>query len=264
MKSLLDAAPGLLGIGASANYIVLSLHRSELRPGGGFQGNYGILSLEGGKQSKDDPLSLHDVYPLDTKYFHSPEVNTAKDTNKYPECVDDGPRPPISLVVAVSEPRNVPLQLGPARPNLSPDFPTNARTAIQTFQYVKDEIPNNGPIAGVVAFTPVLIEDILTVTGNLTVQGAECKQVAVTPDNLEATIHGQQEVAGQLQDAQRKEFTHQLSTHCSTASNASDKSRLKDLFNIVAQAIKHKDLQVYLTDPRAELLLQQLGLASEV
>ncbi len=43
-----------------------------------------------------------------------------------------------------------------------------------------------------------------------------------------------------------------------------DKSKLKDLFNIVAQAIKHKDLQVYLTDPRAELLLQQLGLASEV
>ena len=55
----------MLGVGAPANYIVLSLDRSELRPGGGFQGNYGVLSLEGGKQSQDHPLSLHDVYALD-------------------------------------------------------------------------------------------------------------------------------------------------------------------------------------------------------
>jgi uncharacterized protein DUF4012 len=265
MKSLLDAAPGLLGIGAAANYIVLSLDRSELRPGGGFQGNYGVLSLEGGKQSADHPLSLHDVYPLDTKYFHNPEVNTAKDTNKYPDCVNDGPRPPdFYWWWPYQSLGSCQFNWGLRDSNLSPDFPTNARTAIQTFQYVKDEIPNNGPIAGVVAFTPVLIEDMLTITGNLTVPGTDGKNITVTPDSLEATIHSQQELAGQIQGAQRKDFTHQLSTQLLDRIKHLDKSKLKDLFNVVAQAIKHKDLQVYLTDPRAELLLQQLGLASEV
>jgi hypothetical protein len=271
MKSLLDAAPGLLGIGAAANYIVLSLDRSELRPGGGFQGNYGILSLEGGKQSKDHPLSLHDVYALDTKYFHNPEVNSAKDTNSYPDCMKYGPRPPnFYWWWPYQTLGTCDFNWGLRDSNLSPDFPTNARTAIQTFQYVKDEIPNNGPIAGVVAFTPVLIEDMLAATGNLTVQGwslSDCKpiDITVTPDNLEATIHSQQLLTGSCQDQNaRKEFTHQLSVLLLDRVKHLDKSKLKDLFNIVAQAIKHKDLQVYLTDPRAELLLEQLGLASEV
>jgi hypothetical protein len=265
MKSLLDAAPGLLGVGAPANYVVFSLDRSELRPGGGFQGNYGILSLEGGKQSKDHPLSLHDVYPLDTKYFHNPEINHAKDTNSYPSCVLNGPRPPdYYWWWPYQDLGACQFNWGLRDSNLSPDFPTNARTAIQTFQYVKDEIPNNGPIAGVVAFTPVLIEDILAATGNLTLQGVEGKEVTVTPDNLEVTIHVQHDLAGQLPGAQRKEFTHLLSTLLLDRIKHLDKSKLKDVFNIIAQAIKHKDLQVYLTDPRAELLLQQLGLASEV
>jgi hypothetical protein len=269
MKSLLDAAPGLLGIGAASNYIVIALDHSELRPGGGFQGNYGILSIEGGKQSKDHPLSLHDVYALDSKYFHNPAVNTAKDTNSYPDCVRNGPQPPDYYWwwpyrnLGTCE-----FNWGLRDSNLSADYPSNARTAIQTFQYVKDEIPNNGPVSGVVTFTPVLIADVLAATGNLTVPGwtvPECKQVGitVTPDNLEATIHDQQQVPCQSQSA-RKEFTHQLSTQLLDRVKHLDKSKLKDLFNIVAQAIKHKDLQVYLADPRAELLLQQLGLASEV
>jgi hypothetical protein len=270
MKSLLDAAPGLLGVGAPANYIVISVDHSELRPGGGFQGNYGILSLEGGKQSQEHPLSLHDVYALDIKYFHNPAINTAKDTNSYPECVRDGPLPPdYYWWWPYRDLGTCDFNWGLRDSNLSPDFPSNARTAIQTFQYVKDEIPNNGPIAGVATFTPVLIEDMLTVTGNLTLQGYSpapaCKpiDIVVTPDNLEGTIHGQQLGSCQAGDV-RKEFTHQLSTLLLDRVKHLDKSKLKDLFNVVAQAIKHKDLQVYLTDPRAELLLEQLGLASEV
>jgi hypothetical protein len=262
LKSLLDAAPGLLGVGAPANYLVLSLDRSELRPGGGFQGNYGVLSLEGGKQSKDHPLSLHDVYQLDTKYFHNPEVNHAKDTNSYPTCVRDGPQPPdYYWWWPIRDIGNCDYNWGLRDSNLSADFPTNARTAIQTLQYVKDEIPNNGPIAGVVAFTPVLIEDILAATGNLTIPDFK---VTVTPDNLEKTIHEIQANGGNIPGAERKEFTHQLSSLLLDRLKHLDKSKLKDIFNIVAQAIKHKDLQVYLTDARAELLLEQLGLASEV
>ena len=41
MQRLLDAAPALLGIGQNAYYLVVAMDRSELRPAGGFMGNYG-------------------------------------------------------------------------------------------------------------------------------------------------------------------------------------------------------------------------------
>src|SRR5262249_35193499 len=57
LNTLLDVAPSLLGIGAPAYYLVIAMDSTELRPGGGFQGNYGILTLDGGKQSAKLPLS---------------------------------------------------------------------------------------------------------------------------------------------------------------------------------------------------------------
>ena len=51
LNTLLPGAAALLGVGSPAYYLVVLMDRSELRPGGGFQGNYGILTIEGGKQS---------------------------------------------------------------------------------------------------------------------------------------------------------------------------------------------------------------------
>src|SRR5262249_41129063 len=69
MNSLLDTLPPLLGIGQPGYYLVIAMDRSELRPGGGFQGNYGVLELDGGKQSSTHPLALEDTYTLDKDYF---------------------------------------------------------------------------------------------------------------------------------------------------------------------------------------------------
>jgi hypothetical protein len=257
LNSLLDAAPALLGVGNPAEYLVLAMDRTELRAGGGFMGNYGILELDAGKQSKDRPLALADTYKLDTQYFrlHNPYIDVPG------KCAHNGPKPPeLYWWWPYRDLASCEFNWGLRDSNLSPDFPSNARAAIDIVESAQG-VPNNLPIQGVVAFTPVLIADLLALTGPLDIPtfGAH-----VTADNLETTIHDYQLGGKTPAGVDRKEFTHQLSSLLLDRLKQLPKSQLKDLLTIVEGAIKNKDLQLYLSDPRAELILQQLGLASEV
>ncbi|HEX6820056.1 MAG TPA: DUF4012 domain-containing protein [Ktedonobacterales bacterium] len=257
MNSLLDAAPSLLGVGTPADYLVLAMDRTELRAGGGFMGNYGLLELDGGKQSQDHPLSLEDTYNLDTQYFrlNNPNINDPK------KCATSGPKPPdYYWWWPYRELNSCQFNWGLRDSDLSPDFPTNARTAIGIVASAQG-VPNNRPTQGVVAFTPALIADLLTVTGPIDLSDFNAH---VTADNLETTIHDYQLGGKTPQGVDRKEFTHELASALLAHLKQMPKSQLKDVFSIIEQALKNKDLQIYLSDPRAELVLQQLGLSSQV
>ncbi|HEX8995955.1 MAG TPA: DUF4012 domain-containing protein [Ktedonobacterales bacterium] len=253
LKNLLDAAPALLGVGQPAYYLAIAMDRTELRPGGGFQGNYGLLEIDGGKQSKNSPFSLVNTYPLDAAY-----------AQKLGVLGQDG------CGHAVTEPPNSawwwPVRCvkdfgwGLRDANLSPDFPTNARTAIQIVEEA-GKTPNGAPIQGVVAFTPGLIADILSATGSLYMSDYH---VTVTADNLEQQIHQHQLASPTAAGQDRKEFTHELSTQLLARLKSLHGSGLKTIFSIAEKAIQSKDLQIYVSDPRAELILQQLGLSSSI
>lgn len=252
LKNLLDAAPALLGVGQPAYFLAIAMDRTELRAGGGFQGNYGILELDGGKQSKNPPFGLKNTYVLDQLYSQKFGAVT-------PECIHAVTEPPNSAwwwpVRCVNQ-----YGWGLRDSNMSPDFPTNARAAIQIAQGAGGT-PAGAPIQGVVAFTPVLIEDILKATGPLPMPDYH---VTVTASNLETEIHKYQLDKPTADGQDRKQFTHDLASQLLTRLKSLHGSGLKTIFNIAEQAIKSKDLQVYLADPRAELILQQLGLSSSV
>ena len=252
LKNLLDAAPALLGVGQPAYYLAIAMDRTELRAGGGFQGNYGILELDGGKQSKATPFGLKNTYVLDQLYAQ--KFGATTDT-----CAHAVTEPPNSAwwwpVRCVAQ-----YGWGLRDSNMSPDFPTNARAAIQIVQGASGT-PDGAPVQGVVAFTPVLIEDILQATGPLPMPEYG---VTVTAKNLETEIHTYQLDKPTASGQDRKQFTHDLASQLLTRIKSLHGSGLKTIFNIAEQAIKSKDLQVYLADPRAELILQQLGLSSSV
>ncbi|MEO7000308.1 MAG: DUF4012 domain-containing protein [Ktedonobacterales bacterium] len=254
LKTLLDAAPGLLGIGQPAYYLVVAMDRTELRAGGGFQGNYGILEIKGGRQSKTPALSLGDVYPLDAAYaLANPETPPAGSS-----CGHTTPEPPEYYWwwPVRCDPK---YGWGLRDSNLSPDFPTNAQTAMQIVQDTPNQVPNGAHLAGEIAFTPVLIEDLLSLTGSITLKQYH---VTVTPQNLEATIHYFQLVYPN--QGERKQFTHLLSATLLARIKSLHSAQLKSVLTLVEHAILTKDLQIYLADPRAELILRQLGLASSV
>jgi len=259
LKTLLDAAPALLGIGQPAYYLVVAMDNSELRPGGGFQGNYGVLEIDGGKQSANK-FSLDDTYNLDGSYATKHTQSAAAD----PNCPYTMPEPPNYYwwwPIRCIPPGQSSLGWGLRDSNLSPDFPTNARTAMQITEDA-GEVRNNAPLQGEVAFTPALIAQLLTLTGNITLP--DFNNVTVTPQNLEVQIHEHQ--LGSLESSApgRKTFTHELGSVLLTKLKSLHGSALKNVFKVAVDAIKSKDLQVYLADPRAELILQQLNMASTV
>src|SRR5690349_16388712 len=74
VASLLPVLPALLGIGTPANYLIEIMDSTELRPAGGFIGNYGIVTLTGGQLTA---VRATDTYLLDyvynrTHFIHRP------------------------------------------------------------------------------------------------------------------------------------------------------------------------------------------------
>ncbi len=62
IEHLLPVATTLLGVGTPANYLIEILDSTELRPGGGFIGNYGIATFSGGRLTA---AHITDTYLLD-------------------------------------------------------------------------------------------------------------------------------------------------------------------------------------------------------
>ncbi|MDP2649913.1 MAG: DUF4012 domain-containing protein [bacterium] len=62
LSSMSDVMPNLLGFEGEKKYLVLFQNNMELRPGGGFIGSYGIVSLENAKL-KD--FKMYDIYDAD-------------------------------------------------------------------------------------------------------------------------------------------------------------------------------------------------------
>jgi hypothetical protein len=281
MKNLIDAAPALLGVGQPAYYLILAMDNTELRPGGGEQGNYGVLELDGGKQSAKNPPALTDAITLDQAYASiAAPVPPLSNCDGNVMAGDGANSQGISWAQidpnGVTNSPNVdwwfPYRCLPGTgfglrdSALSADFPTDARLSMQIAEASNIATKNHAPIQGVVAFTPSLIEAVLAATGgDLPMPGfidtQTHKEVVITSTNLELEIHEQQTI---LHQTNRKAFTHDLSTALFARLKTLHGSGMKTLFDIVMSALKSKDLQVYLADPRAELVLQQLGLDGSV
>ena len=78
-KTFLGAGPTVLGVGTPTTYLVTVMDSTEIRPGGGFIGNYGTMTISGGRLSG---VNITDVDLLDRPFeapgatFQSP-LNTA-------------------------------------------------------------------------------------------------------------------------------------------------------------------------------------------
>jgi hypothetical protein len=212
------------------------MDRAELRPGGGFTGQYGIVQIQDGRVT---PPSLTDVTLLDYAGNGTAIGRRAPDGYSWMNFGNWGIRDS----------------------NLSGDFPTTARMTMQLFQ---DE--GGGPIDGDIAFTPTLIGHILDVTGPIKVPGYN---ETITSKNLEERLHYYQQdysaiarekqISGNYSKSGRKAFTSTL------GKLLLDRVRhlpVKQLMEVVKGAIKDiqsHDLQIYFTNPAVEGWLVQHG-----
>ena len=147
--------PAILGWDAPRRYLVLTQNPAELRPTGGFIGSYGIIAFDKGRITE---RKFQDIFLLDLPW-------------SYPFIT-----PPQELADFLLGPTQ-PWQLADA--NWSPDFPTSAQDAIRLYTNESGDTK----IDGVLAITTYTIDELLKVTGPVTVP-----QYALTIASGETTL----------------------------------------------------------------------------
>lgn len=241
---LMLALPAVLGTGTPTNYLLEILDSTELRPGGGFIGNYGIATLSGGRLTS---ARITDVDLLDKPFEYAGHVIP------YP--------PAYSWFANYLAPASWSLRDS----NLDADFPTDARNAEVNFE----REGGNVPLQGVIAITPFFIEHVLDITGPIAVP--EYNET-VTAQNLISLIHFHQlggRAAGEGSDtipapgghsSQRKRFTELLGEHLlDHVKQFSPGSRTK-FVQLAISSLRTKDVQVYFNASGVENALHLLQL----
>jgi hypothetical protein len=233
VTSLFSLMPTLLGIGTPANYLVEILDSTELRPGGGFIGNYGIVTLTGGQITS---VHVTDTYLLDYTYDRTHFIH----------------RPYGWFTLAYKS------GWGLRDSNLDADFPTSARNGEMLYNLEGGTLP----LSGVIAITPALIEQILTLTGPVAVPEYHEN---VTAQNLVDRIHYYQSIEGSKGDnvpsadgnsSVRKHFTALLGQYVLARVRNLPVSLLPKLLGILVNSLHTKDVQIYFNAAPAEKVLQ--------
>jgi hypothetical protein len=231
-QGLVSVVSWLLGVGQERRFLVQTMDDAELRPGGGFTGQYGILEIQDGRMA---PFSLRDVALLDY-------AGNGIELGRLP--------PPAYRWMNFGN-------WGLRDANLSGDFPTTARLAMQVFQE-----EGGGPVDGDIALTPAVISHILDVIGPIKVP--EYGEV-ITAQNLEDRLHYYQQNynAIALEEQKTHDYSHQARKSFTSLVGKLLLDRMRhlpvsQLMTIAKGAIKDiqsRDLEIYFSNPAAEAWL---------
>jgi hypothetical protein len=242
VQTMLSVAPVLLGIGKPASYLLEQLDSTELRPGGGFIGTYGIATVANGRLAN---IFMTDVDLLDRPF------EFAGGTIPFPPAYRWFPLAPTWSL---------------RDSNLDADFPTAARYAEQIYHIEG----GNVPLQGVIAITPWFIESALHITGPIYV--SEYHET-ITAQNLIDRIHYHQLRAEEGADyvpapgghsSLRKRFTELLFEHFLARVRQVAPTAMPQFVQLLAHSLQTKDIQIYLNADAAEALLQRNHVAATI
>jgi len=245
---MLRVLPQIVGFDQPKSYLFLLQNNTELRPTGGFIGTYGILKLQDG----------------DIKEFQTDNVYNL-DRATQPVLQIPSPAP----IVKYLEQKNWSLRDS----NWSPDFPTTAQEALYLYTEEnrtlavleaqgkknlgeKGEVIETIPyqeVDGVIAMTPEVIEDLLKLTGPVTVDGYLFTDQNLV-DQLEFIVGQQYKTLG-ISAAQRKGVINDLANQIKLKILSFPLQRIKDLLNIAYKALAQKEILIYAKDQNLEQLV---------
>ncbi|HEX8732317.1 MAG TPA: DUF4012 domain-containing protein [Ktedonobacterales bacterium] len=235
LQPWLDVAPTLLGLGSPASYLVEIMDNNELRAGGGFIGNFTLITLTNGQVK---PFTLEDSYLLDRPYQARVGVSPAPAQYAWWPWAS---------------------YFGLRDSNLSPDFPTNARLAMRLYSL------EGGPtVRGVIAITPTTIQRVLQVVGSIPMP---LYHVTVTSANLISLIEHYQLAVNPQTDlppadqisSPNKRFVALLGRALLQKLHSMTLPQMMDIAQTFGADMQQKDVQLYFTDTRSQALLTKLG-----
>ena len=240
---LLGAANWILGVDQPRTYLVQTLDRAELRPTGGFTGQYGELHIQGGRVA---PFTLKDI-------------SLVEYVNNSPTAGQLAPPQYRSWWPFAN--------WGLRDSNVSADFPTSAQIAIAQY-----ELEVGHQVDGVIVITPFLIEHVLQIIGPVYVPGYK---ETITAQNLEDRLHYYQlnnsgianqiaQSPGNTSTSDRKRFTGLLAQLLLDKIRQAPSGEILAMARVMLHDLKTRDLQVYFSNPQVEDLLMKYSYASQV
>ncbi|HET9111141.1 MAG TPA: DUF4012 domain-containing protein [Ktedonobacterales bacterium] len=242
-SSALDWSPAALGLNQPFHALLFDMDTDELRATGGFLGNYALVTLSHGQVTSG--VHLHDIYTIDCPNYTCPARPIPEQFSWYPLAHN---------------------QFGIRDSNLNPDFPASAGLASSLYQRM-----TGTRVDMVVAITPAIIEDIMRVTGPITVPQFNVK---VTADTLAATIHYYHQNANltntlhinytSLGTSIAKAFDVLLSQALMSRLSTLSSAQQAQLGALLVKAMAAKDVQIFVSDAHLENLLEQVGAAGQV
>ncbi len=221
--------PEFSGFETPKNHLLLFLNNDELRPGGGFIGTYGVMNVSDGEVLQ---TKTADVYALD-------------DTSKKPVTAV----PPIPL-----QKYNATTKWFFRDSNWSPDFAVSSKESIKAFEYESNE-----NIDSVIGFTPTFASALLGELGPIEVSGQTFTSKNV-PELIEYQVEKGFWESG-IPVAQRKEILADLVEEVQSRLITLPFSKWGDIFTIVDNALKSKQLAVYSEDENVQQTLVDVGWA---
>ncbi len=249
-ESFLNAfVPWLSDTSTTHHILVLFQNPSEMRPGGGFLGSYADVSISGGTISN---IAFHDIADVDAA-FRQKIV------------------PPVPLQLEETAWR-------PADANWFLDFPTSASETIRLFERSGLYAGNVSGTAsgtatsfdGVVAVTPQVVSDLLSVTGPITLPGATAHSASTTftADNLvvqiQKIVQAGQARSGGGNATYPKAVLAQLYPALFRQLASSTDAQKQQILGLALNWISNRDVMFYFNDPAFETFANAYGATGDV
>ncbi len=237
--------PQVAGIGETKTNLLLFLNNSEIRPGGGFIGSYGVLETLNGDISH---LETVDVYALDNA------------------VADD-----LDQVAPVPFQRyNATTKWFFRDSNWSPDFASSSVKAIERFldevslldEQEREAVPVASRVDGVIAMTPTYASKLLEITGPI-VAGGQTFTHENIPDMIEYQVQFGYKSEG-IPEQQRKEILADLVNEAKKKLFALPVEDWGEVLRVSEEALLNKQLVFYSTDQELEQLFTDVGWGGRV
>lgn len=231
----LDALVDLLDTKVEKHVLLVFHNPSEMRPGGGFIGSFGDLTIVNGAMTN---LEVQDIYWPD-----------------HPMNLEAKVVPPEPL-------QNITKNWGARDANWFFDFPTSAETVLGFLERSKVYADRGVRFEGVVGLNAFVLQSMITAVGPIEIP--EYK-LTITAENFLAEIQREIELGRDHRPGQNpKKVLSVLAPLLLERLDGLDVAAKKGLSQALVGHIQHKDIMVYMRDSRLRHALQTGGIDGSV
>ena len=224
------------GFEAPQTYLVLLLNNTEMRPGGGFIGAYGVVRISGGVP---EILQLEGTELLDGR---SGGLGLSA--------------PPVPLASHIKNLKKWYFRDS----NWSPDFALSSQNSLEI--YKKENGQYASEITGVIGITPTVFENVISIVGPVTVDGMEFNEKNFT-EKLEYEVEYGFAHRGE-QFNERKNLLPKMASALMVKVSAGVFENWAKYYDLYKQMVAQKQLLAYFVDPEMQSAARQMGFAGEM